>query len=107
MPSRRSFIKTVTAATAGLAMARSIPNVDAQARGGGQRGGGARPIPAANGPVVRREVKVGGKRVKVIDIHAHATVDEVKPVVANTDFARNAGGRPLDTERIQIGRANV
>jgi hypothetical protein len=82
-------------------MARSISDLNAQARGGGQRGGGARPIPQATGPVVRREVKVNGKRVKVIDIHAHATVDEVKPVVANTEFARQAGGRPLDMQRVQ------
>jgi aminocarboxymuconate-semialdehyde decarboxylase len=101
MPNRRCFIRTVTAAAAGLALARSIPNVNAQRRGGGQRGGGARQIPPASGPVVRREVKIGGKRVRVIDIHAHATVDEVKPVVANTEFARQAGGRPLDIDRIQ------
>ena len=100
MPSRRSFIKTVTGAAAGLAMARSIPNVDAQA-GGQRRGGGARQLPPSTGPVTRREVKVGGRRVRVIDIHAHATVDEVRAVVANTEFARQAGGRPLDMGRIQ------
>src|SRR5437763_831084 len=103
MPTRRSFIRTVTGAAAGFAMAQSFQNANAQApAAGGQRGGGgARPIPPTSGPVVRREVKVGGKRVRVIDIHAHATVDEVKPVVANTEFARQAGGRALDNERIQ------
>jgi aminocarboxymuconate-semialdehyde decarboxylase len=103
MPSRRSFMKTVTGAAAGLAMARSFSNAYAQAPAGGQRrgGGGARQIPQATGPVTRREVKVGGRRVRVIDIHAHATVDEVKPVVANTEFARQAGGRALDMQRIQ------
>ena len=100
MSSRRSFLKTVTGGAAALAMAHSIQDAYGQ-RGGGQRGGGgARQIPASTGPVVRREVKVGGKRVRVIDIHAHATVDEVKPVVANTEFARQAGGRALDVERI-------
>src|SRR6516225_1976437 len=102
MPNRRSFIKTVTGA-AGLAMARSISDANAQViRIGGQRrgGGGARQLTPPTGPVTRREVKVGGKRVRVIDIHAHATVDEVKPVVANTEFARQAGGRALDMERI-------
>jgi aminocarboxymuconate-semialdehyde decarboxylase len=99
MPSRRSFIKTVAGTAAGLAMSRSISDANAQARGQG-RGGGARTLPPA-GPVTRREVQVGGRRVRVIDIHAHATVDEVKPVVANTEFARQAGGRPLDIERIQ------
>src|SRR5712691_13366226 len=99
MPSRRSFIQTVAGAAAGLAMSRSISDANAQARGQG-RGGGARPLPPA-GPVTRREVQVGGRRVRVIDIHAHATVDEVRAIVANTEFARQAGGRPLDMGRIQ------
>src|SRR5262245_32784617 len=102
MPSRRFFLQTMTEAAAGLAMGRSVLDANAQARGGGQgRGGGRGQAPQASGPVTRREVQVGGKRVRVVDIHAHATVDEVKPVVANTEFARNAGGRPLDMERIQ------
>src|SRR5213594_5200979 len=95
MTNRRLFIKTVTGTEAGLALGRSFQDADAQARGQGR---GAR---QAAGPVTRREVQVGGRRVRVVDIHAHATVEEVKPVVANTEFARNAGGRPLDTERIQ------
>src|SRR5215813_6350917 len=94
MPSRRFFIRTVTTAAAGLAMGRSFSDADAQGRRGGQ-------APQSTGPVTRRVVQVGGRRVRVVDIHAHATVDEVKPVVANTEFARNAGGRPLDIERIQ------
>ena len=104
MPSRRSFIRTVTGAAAGLAIGQNFPNANAQqAPAGGQRrgGGGARQVPQITGPVTRREVRVNGKRVKVIDIHAHATVDEVKPVVANTEFARQAGGRALDMQRIQ------
>ncbi len=104
MPSRRSFIKTVTGAAAGLAMSRSISDANGQARrqGRGGRGGrGQGQAPQASGPITRREVQVGGKRVRVVDVHAHATVDEVKPVVANTEFARQAGGRPLDIERIQ------
>ena len=100
MPTRRSFIKTVTGAAAGLAICDSFPNANSQGRGQ-RRGGGARQIPEATGPVTRREVQVGGRRVRVIDIHAHATVDEVKPVVANTEFARNAGGRALDMQRLQ------
>src|ERR1041384_4677281 len=103
MPSRRSFIKTVTGTAAGLAMARSFPNANGQAPAGGQRrgGGGARQIPQATGPVTRRGVKGGGGGVGLIDIQAHATGDEVKPVVANTEFARQAGGRALDMQRIQ------
>jgi len=98
MPNRRSFIRTVTGAAAGLAVSRSFPDADAQERKGGQGRGQA---PRASAAVTRREVQIGGRRVRVVDVHAHATVDEVKPVVANTEFARNAGGRPLDMERIQ------
>ena len=98
MPNRRSFITTVTGAAAGLAMSWGLPDADAQERSGGQGRGQA---PRASAAVARREVQIGGRRVRVVDVHAHATVDEVKPVVANTEFARNAGGRPLDMERIQ------
>src|SRR5437867_58588 len=100
MPSRRVFIHTLTGTAAALAMGHGFPDADAQGRRGGQgpRGGQA---PQVAGPITRREVQVGGRRVRVVDVHAHATVDEVKPVVANTEFARNAGGRPLDAERIQ------
>src|SRR5437773_9719947 len=85
MPNRRSFIRTVTGAAAGLAVSRSFPDADAQEGRGGQ-------APRASAAVARREVQIGGRRVRVVDVHAHATVDEVKPVVANTEFARNAGG---------------
>ena len=43
--------------------------------------------------VKRREVFVGGKRVKVVDVHAHCVIPEVADVVKDTPFASNAGGR--------------
>jgi aminocarboxymuconate-semialdehyde decarboxylase len=43
---------------------------------------------------------VGGRRVRVVDIHAHGTVPEVGPVVQGTPYARQAGGRPLNRERV-------
>src|SRR5262249_23711510 len=96
MPNRRSFIRTVTGAAAGLAVSRSFPDAEAQERRG-RRG----QAPRGSAAATRREAQIAGRRVRVVDVHAHATVDEVKPVVANTEFARNAGGRPLDMERIQ------
>ncbi|HEY7336832.1 MAG TPA: amidohydrolase family protein, partial [Bryobacteraceae bacterium] len=51
---------------------------------------------------VRREVRVGGKRVKVVDIHAHATFPEVADVIKEGPlmrFARTA--RALGPDRIQ------
>src|SRR5579871_27815 len=49
----------------------------------------------------RREVRVGGKRVKVIDIHAHANFPEVADVIKDGPLARFARGRPLGQDRIQ------
>jgi len=51
---------------------------------------------------VRRQVSIGGRRVRVIDIHAHATVREVDPVVKGTPYERQAGGRPLGPDRIAL-----
>jgi aminocarboxymuconate-semialdehyde decarboxylase len=104
MRNRRAFIKTVAGVTAGaLVMGREL--VSAQGRGGGGgapgqgRGGAAAGPPT--GPVPRRIVQVGGRRVRVVDVHSHVTVPDVGPVVAGTEFARNAGGgRAMGDERI-------
>jgi aminocarboxymuconate-semialdehyde decarboxylase len=53
---------------------------------------------------VRREVRVGNKRVRVIDVHSHASIPEVADVVKGTSaehFVRGGGGRPLGPDRIQ------
>jgi hypothetical protein len=60
------------------------------------------PAPAAQGPVARRQVSIGGQRARVIDIHAHATVAEVGPVVLNTEYAKQGGGRPLGPDRVAL-----
>src|SRR2546425_2885858 len=65
MPNRRSFIRTVTGAAAGLAVSRSFPDADAQERRGGQGRGQA---PRASAAVTRREVQIGGRRVRVVDV---------------------------------------
>lgn len=54
------------------------------------------------GAQTRREVRVGGKRVKVVDVHAHATFPEVADVIKEGPlmrFARTA--RALGPDRIQ------
>jgi aminocarboxymuconate-semialdehyde decarboxylase len=103
MGNRREFIKTVASATAGMLITgRGLMDAGAQAaQGRGGRGGQGQPA-ADSGPVVRREVRVGGKKVKVIDVHAHATFPEVADVVKGTALARNAqgGGRALGQDRI-------
>jgi aminocarboxymuconate-semialdehyde decarboxylase len=103
MRNRREFIKTVTSATAGMLITgRGLMDSVAQAaQGRGGRGGQGQPA-ADSGPVVHRDVRVGGKKVKVIDVHAHATFPEVADVVKGTALARNAGGggRALGQDRI-------
>jgi aminocarboxymuconate-semialdehyde decarboxylase len=77
MPNRREFIRTASALLAGSRL--------------------------FGAETARREVRVGGKRVKVIDAHAHASIAEVGDVVRGTPVERSArgGGRPLGPDRIQ------
>src|ERR1700704_729973 len=75
---RRRFFKSMAGATAGMFV------------GGGFREAVARSVQAA--PSKRREVFVGRKRVKVIDVHCHCVVPEVADVVKGTNLASNAGG---------------
>ena len=88
MPNRRDFFKSVVGATAGM-FATSRGLVDAGVLSLQGRGQSAQ-APAT--PVKRKEVLVGGRRVKVVDVHAHCQVPEVADVVKNTPLARNAGG---------------
>src|ERR1700676_22045 len=80
MRNRRDFLKTVAAATAGVFMT------------GGGFAEPARQTPRA-ADVRGREVFVGGKRVKVVDMHAHCVVPEVWEVVKDTNLALSAGNR--------------
>lgn len=101
MPSRRDFIKGVAGATAGLWATQRAFMANAAAQGRGQaRGQGQAEDSGA--PVVHRDVRVGGKKVKVVDVHAHATIPEVADVVKGTPLQRYAqGGRALGPERIR------
>jgi len=74
MPSRREFLKDVASGAAGLVL-----------------------VPQAGAPVRRREVSVGGRRVKVVDVHGHCLVPEVldvikDPALAGTFKNQLAGG---------------
>ena len=90
MRNRREFIKAVAGVSAGTLLA------------GRELLRGA-PAPQAGAPVTRREVRVGGKRVKVVDVHAHAAISQVADVVKGTPLERFArgGGRALGPDRIQ------
>ena len=81
---RRHFVRTIAGAGGALALGDAFGEVRAQ--------GG------------RREVTVGGRRVKVIDIHCHCVID-VSDVVKGTPLAKAAAGggnQILGPQRLQL-----
>ena len=91
MANRRHFFKTVAGAAAGIYVAG--------------RGAAGAAAPALQTPAARRQVMVGGRRVRVVDIHAHCAVPEVEAVVKGTPFERQGmvrGNRRLGPERIEL-----
>lgn len=87
MANRRDFLKTVAGTAAGMLIAnRSFGEAPGLRVAQGQAA-----APAAAGK--RREVSVGGKRVKVVDVHAHCMIPEVADIVAGTSLARNGNNR--------------
>ena len=76
MPSRREFLEGVASGTAGLLL-----------------------VPQAGGPVRRRQVSVGGRRVRVVDVHGHCLVPEVLDVIKDPALAR--------TVNATLGGANL
>ena len=88
MPSRRDFIRGMAGTTAGMLVTR-----------GGLAEAFAQATQAS--PAKRREIAIAGRRVKVIDIHAHAGIPEVAEVLKGTPFAHYAqGGGRLGPDRI-------
>jgi len=88
MQNRRQFIQAAGVAAGSLLAAPRLLD--------------AAPAQQSGAPVTRREVRVGGKRVKVVDIHAHATFAEVADVVKGTPLERfGRGGGVLGPDRIQ------
>ena len=83
MSSRRNFLRAVGGVTAGLA-AGVLTMKPAFAQG-------------------RKEVRIGGRRVKTVDIHAHAAIREVEDVIRGTAVERRIGGpRLLGPDRIAM-----
>src|ERR1700681_471572 len=80
MPNRRDFFKAIATATAGVVVA--------------DRGfADARALPLQGAPARRREVFVGSRRVKVVDVHCHCIVPEVAEVVKGTNLASSGGNQ--------------
>jgi aminocarboxymuconate-semialdehyde decarboxylase len=86
MPTRREFVRAAVGAAAGAAL---VPPAVSSAQ-----------TPGA----VRRQVAIGGRRVPVVDVHAHCGVPTVAAVVKGTPFESNgevAGGQVLGPARIR------
>lgn len=83
MTNRRNFLKTVACATAGTFVMGRLVDAVAQS--------------------ARREVSLGGRRVKVVDIHAHCGFREVEDVIRGTNLAGNnvSANRILGPGRLQ------
>ncbi len=94
MRDRRDFLKTVAGATTGMLFA-------------GRAFAGS---PLQGGPVAmakRREVFVGGKRVKVVDVHAHTVIPQVWDVIKDTKFAATAGNQVRGRNAMNPGRVRT
>ena len=77
MPSRRNFLKNVAGATAGVFVGgRSLADAALEAVQGA--------------PPARRRALIGGRRVTVVDVHAHTFVPEVWDLVKDTPLAAAA-----------------
>ena len=76
MSDRRDFLRTLAGASAGLWLGR---------------GGilAAAPQSQVATAAKRREVKVGGRRVKTIDVHSHITVPEIAAALKGTSLEAN------------------
>ena len=79
MPNRRAFLENVAGATAGMFIG-----------GRGLVEAGFRSFQIGAPPGNRREVFIGGRRVKTVDIHAHCFVPEVWDLVKDTNLAATA-----------------
>ena len=76
-PNRRDFLRNVACAAAGMVV--------------GGRGLADAAIGAFQAaPAARRRVTIGGRRVTVVDVHAHTFVPEVWDLVKNTPLAETA-----------------
>ena len=84
MANRRRFFKTLAGATAGMYV---LGRGDTAA--------------ALQAPAARRQVMVGGRRVRVIDVHNHWDMPLPADLVKGTPFEQYAKGRGLD-ERVAI-----
>jgi aminocarboxymuconate-semialdehyde decarboxylase len=78
MSSRRNFLKNVAGASAGMLLLGSSRAFSQSS-------------PSAT-PSKRREVMLGGRRIKTVDMHTHTSVPEVADLLKGTPLERRGGG---------------
>lgn len=87
MSNRRDFVRTLLCAASSCAI-----------------GGTSAPAAARQGLPPRREVRVGGRRLTVLDVHAHCVIP-VEPIVKGSALAKMGGGQGdnvLGPKRLQV-----
>ena len=82
-----------------MTRSKALPRTVAGAAGAMSIGGGFTALRAQ----ARREVSVGGRRIKVIDIHCHGVID-VSDIVKGTPLAKQgaAGNQALGPQRLAL-----
>jgi aminocarboxymuconate-semialdehyde decarboxylase len=78
---RREFLRSVAGSSAAAFLAGTKTLV---------RGAERLPQAADGGAVKRREIKIGGKRVKTVDAHCHVSVPEVTDMLKDTPLGAGA-----------------
>jgi hypothetical protein len=81
MPNRRDFIKRVAGASAGVVFVGCDICAAMAAGRPGQVGSGTK----------HKEVMVGKRRVKTVDVHCHVTVPEAADLLKGTKLERRGG----------------
>jgi aminocarboxymuconate-semialdehyde decarboxylase len=87
MSTRRAFLKSVASATAGIYV--------------GSKG------LAAQAPAARRQISIGGRRVRVVDVHNHWDMPIPMEVVKGTPFEERAKGPGLDDRVAVLDKAGI
>src|SRR5215207_7349746 len=92
MPNRRDFLRNAAGATVGMLLGgpRQSSGQGPRLRSG--QGLGALAAQGAQAAATRRRVTIGGRRITVVDIHAHTFVPEVWEVIKDTPLAATVKG---------------
>ncbi len=95
MPNRREFLRNVAGASAGvILLGRGVDSV-------------AEPSPQTGPAPKRREVVVGKRRIKTVDVHAHVTVPEATDLLKGTPIERRTANPPNNYDDKGIAAARL